>query len=220
MLDFPASGNALWALFDAGGPRPEYVLPVLYAESGFDPSLPNQAGAAYYGINQANPGLISTYANTDPATYLTWPASAQIETVVSGMFRAIVGVYGAIRSGTRSYQANFLPATMPRARSLGSVIASAGDGTNVYAANRGIDTAGKGTITVGDLAAFVGKAARSSAVIDAIAQTYALRPGETPREPVYGEDFGSFRAPGATLGMFAAAASMAFLYYVAFVRRA
>ncbi len=188
MLDFPASGTALWALFDAGGPRPEYVLPVLYFESGFDPSVQNHAGYPYYGVNQASQSLISTYAGTDPATYQTWAASQQISTVVTGMFKAIVQGYGPIRSGTRAYQANFLPATLATAHSLGSVLASSP--SSVYTANAGFDTGKKGTITVQDLANAVARAAANAVVQQAIASTYALRPGAgNPHDPVYGEDF-------------------------------
>lgn len=201
MLDFPASGTALWALFDQGGPRPEYVLPVLYSESGFDPSVQNHAGYPYYGVNQASESLISAYAGTDVATYTTWPASEQIATVVTGMFKAIVAGYGPIRSGTRAYQANFLPATLATAHGLKSVLAAAG--SSIYTANAGFDTGKKGTITVQDLANFVAHAAGTAAVQQAIAQTYALRPGERPHDPVYGEDFG-----GISLGGIAVAAGL------------
>jgi hypothetical protein len=188
VLDFPASGAALWALFDAGGPRPEYVLPVLYSESGFDPSVPNHAGYPYYGINQASTSLITAYAGTDPTTYMTWAASEQISTVVSGMFKAIVTSYGPLRSGTRCYQANFLPATLATAHGLGSVLATSPSA--IYTANAGFDTAHKGTITVQDLANFVARAATTAAVQQAIAATYALRPAlGRPHDPVYGEDF-------------------------------
>jgi len=206
MLDFPASGQALWALFDAGGPRPEYVLPVLWAESGFNPSVQNDAGAANYGVNQASPALISTYAATDPTTYMSWPASQQIATVVSGMLVSLVKTYGPLRSGVRVEQANFLPATLGTARSLSSILTRFGDAA--YAGNHDLDTANKGTITVSDLATFIAKGASGANVQAAIARTYELRPAERPRDPVLGEDF---RA--SNLGMLGAAAGFAFLWY-------
>lgn len=48
-----------------------------------------------------------------------------------------------------------------------------------------------GCITLGDLAAFVGRAASGSAVKSAIASCYALRPWEGPEsDPALGYDFG------------------------------
>ena len=43
-LDFPAAADALWALYDATGIRPEWILPVLYSESGFNPAIVNSLG--------------------------------------------------------------------------------------------------------------------------------------------------------------------------------
>ena len=184
MLDFPASGSSLWALYDAGGPRPEYVLPVLYSESGFNPSVVNSLG--YSGVNQASAAMLDSFG-IDQASYVTWPASQQISSVVAPMYRGIVARYGAINSGTRAYQGNFLPATLATAKSLSSVLATQGDA--VYNANSGFDWQQTGDITVGDLAHAIAKSAASSAVQSAIAQTYDLRPGESPRDPVYGTDF-------------------------------
>jgi hypothetical protein len=205
VLDFPASGDALWGLFDQGGPRPEYVLPTLYAESGFDPSISNTAGSPNYGINQASPELIASYGGTDVPTYLTWPASRQIATVVVGMLRDLSRTYGALRSGARVEQANFLPATLGKVGALDGVLTRFPEAA--YTANHDLDSQNKGTITVRDLARFVGTAAKSSAVQSAIARTYELRPNERPRDPVLGEDF------GLSLGPFAAAAAFAFLVY-------
>ncbi len=210
MLDFPASGAALWALFDAGGPRPEYILPVLWAESNFDPSIQNSQGAANYGINQASAALIAQYAGTDPPTYVTWAASQQIATVVRGFFLALVRAYGPLRSGARVEQANFLPSTLGAARSLSSVLTRFGEAA--YTDNHELDTANKGYITIGDLAAFVRPktAAAKQNVQAAIANTYELRPDQRSamQDPVLGQDFGS-----SGLGMFAAASGFAFLWY-------
>ena len=107
--------------------------------------------------------------------------------------------YGPIGSGTRAYQANFLPATLATARSLSSVLATQGDA--VYAANSGLDRNHSGAITVGDLAAVVAAMATKPAVQAAIAQTYALRPGESPKDPVYGDDFYWQANPWAMAGL-------------------
>jgi hypothetical protein len=210
-LDFPAAGSALWALYDRGGPRPEYVLPMLYAESGFDPSVQNRGGAAQYGINQASEAAIAQYGPTDVQTYLTWPASQQISTVVSGMLLHWVALYGPLRSGTRVEQANMLPATLPTARALSDVVAQSP--SPFYVGNQALDQGSKGAITVGDIAAFVSRAAQSQAVQDAISHTYALRPSESTREPVYGEDFsGASNGFWTSVALLAAAAAFVYWY--------
>jgi hypothetical protein len=194
MLDFPASGQALWALFDAGGPRPEYVLPPLDLESGFQPSIPNQAGYPYYGLNQVSGSRLQSMG-IDVQDYLTWPASRQLTTVVAPMFLDAVRQFGPLRSATRVYQANFLPATLDKVKGLDGILAHQGNRNewgagDVYGANAGLDWSRKGTITVGDLAHLMGEKAKLPVVQDAIRQTYALRPGETPHDPALGEDFG------------------------------
>lgn len=192
-LDFPASGAALWSLFDRGGPRPEYVLPVLYSESGFSTSITNDIGCV--GLNQLCPPNV-------PDGYASWSASQQIAGSVAPYMMALVARYGPLRSGTRVYQANFLPATLPTARTLASTLAVRGSAADVcsgchlsqaavYAANPGLDWQRKGSIVLGDLAHFIARAAAAAPVQSAIAQTYALRPGDRPHDPVYGEDCGA-----------------------------
>jgi hypothetical protein len=199
VLDFPASGQEAWSLYDRGGPRPEYLWPVLWTESAFNPAAVNSIGCR--GINQACPFSIPT-----PPDYTSWAASQQLRVVVAPMYLAIVAQYGPLRSGTRAYQANFLPATLATAKTLDSVLARRGGA--VYAANAGFDWERKGTITVGDLAHFVAKAADTGPVKDAIAQTYALRPGESPHDPVYGEDFPQ-AAPSSSSGARVAVVALA-----------
>lgn len=169
----PASYAALWQITSDTGVLPEYLLPGLYFESGFDPSVQNRAGYSYWGLNQASADLISAYANTDPQTYLTWPASAQLRTVVRGYVKSLVGRYGKIRSATRFYQANFYPASLDSARGLSDVIVSAPSAA--YNANAALDKSKKGSITVGDLAQVMTTAASSPAVQNAIAATYAAK---------------------------------------------
>src|SRR5271166_1286315 len=187
-LDFPAFALALWAAYDAGQlPRPEYVLPVLYTESGFA-SVQNFAGAPYYGIGQDS-GAQLERQGIDPSDYLTWPASAQLSTVIAPRYALIQKQFGAINSGTSAYLANFLPAKLGGSRSLGTVLATRGDGSSWYESNAGLDYTGKGTITIGDLAHFISKAASAQPVRDAIEQTYAQRPGESPTDPVWGTEY-------------------------------
>ncbi len=176
----PASYVALWSLFDQGGPRPEYVLPVLWAESSFDPTVINSIGCA--GVNQACQGLLNQLG-VSAATYASWPASQQIRLGLTPYMLA----YSPLRSGTRVYQANYLPVTLATARSLSSVLARAG--TSYYSSNAGFDTDRKGFITVQDLANSVARAAAQPAVQRAIAAAYALRPNESPQDPVYGQDY-------------------------------
>lgn len=193
VLDFPATGQQLWSLYDKGGPRPEYLLPVFFSESGFDPSIVNSIGCV--GIAQVCP-----FAWPLPAGFEQYSASQQLAAVVVPMTLANAKKFGGLNSGTRAYQANFLPGTLPIARSLSSVLAVKGSPKDVcpgcglsqaavYAANPGLDYGRTGAIRVSDLAHFIGKAVSHPAVQSAIAATYALRPGQSPRDPVYGTDF-------------------------------
>lgn len=193
MLDFPAAADALWSLYDQTGIRPEYILPVLYSESGFNPGVVNSLG--YTGINQASAQMLAGHG-LDSSSYAAMPASQQITTVVIPEYVGIESQFGPLRSGTRIYQANFLPATLPVVKSLDGVLATQGQNDwgagDVYGANAGFDTQHKGTIVLGDLAAAVQKSARAPAVVDALSQTYAARPEQMPfkSDPVYGSDFG------------------------------
>jgi hypothetical protein len=175
-----ASFPALWALYDAGGPRPEYVLPVLYSESGFNPTVINSIGCA--GVNQACAGLLASLGVT-AAEYAAWPASEQITKAVTPYMLA----NSPLHSGTRVYQANFLPATLRTKKSLSSILTVSPDA--VYEANAGFDTGHTGVIRLQDLANSIAKSAAQPAVQQAIAAAYALRPGWFPKDPVYGTDY-------------------------------
>jgi hypothetical protein len=183
---FPA---ALWAMYAATGIRPEWIVPVLYSESGLNPASQNSIGCV--GINQACPFAVPT-----PPDYTTWTASQQMVGVVTPMYRAIVSKFGPLRSGTRVYQGNFLPATLATAPDWSSVIATQGGA--VYAANSGLDWQRTGVIRVSDLGHFVGKAAGNSYVQSVIASAYAVAPtGVGPEsDPVAGFDYGS--GPGSS----------------------
>jgi hypothetical protein len=198
MLDFPAAAVALWGITAATGIKPEWLLPILSHESGFDPSVPNRAGAPYYGIAQNGTADIAAYAGVDPQTYLTWPASQQLATVVKGYLSAAVHSYGPLRSGVRVYQAEYLPATLGTARKLTDVIASAdNDPHGFYRSNPSLDPNHDGEITLADLATVVAAEARKPIVQQAIRETYAARDSavKTSSSPedvnwiVYGDDY-------------------------------
>lgn len=212
-LDFPASGDALWAVYDKTGIRPEYLLPVLFTESGFNPAVPNQAGAPFYGINQIS-GAFLQARGIDPGDYLTWPASRQLREVVLPYMQGEVESSHVIpASGTRTYQMNFLPGTLGLVKKLAGILAVKGNSSPVpgggvsqaavYDANAGLDFNKSGAITLGSLAHFIGKAASNGAVQNAIASTYAERPGEAPRDPVLGTDFqlSGWRSVGVAVGV-------------------
>jgi hypothetical protein len=185
MLDFPAAGQALWIIFDRLGIRPEYALSSLWVESGLNPAASNAAGAPYYGINQES-GTWLQDRWIDSADYLTWPASQQLLEVVLPSWGQMISATGVIpKSGTRVEQMNFLPASLKTATSLGDVLTRSPSAT--YSANAALDVGHKGYITVTDISHFVSHAV--PAIQSVIAQTYALRPGETPQDPVFGTDF-------------------------------
>lgn len=185
-LDFPAAGQALWDIFDATGIRPEFLLPVLYNESGFRPDVQNMQGAPYYGIGQNGVGDIQQFAGVDPATYLTMSASQQLSTVVKGYFKRTVDKYGPLNSGARVYLAEYLPGYLPTATSFDHVIASAPSA--YYEDNKTFDHGNKGYITLGDLNTTVANQASKPAVQQAVSQVYALRPNETPQDPTKDPD--------------------------------
>jgi hypothetical protein len=185
-LDFPAAGEALWAIADATGARPEYLLPVLANESGLDPSIQNRQGAPYYGIAQNGTAAIAAVGAT-PDEYLTWSASKQLAMVVLPYFQTYARKYGQFGSGIRVYQAEYYPASLGYARGLDDIIVAAP--SQAYNDNSQFDVAHKGYITPRDLGATIATQAAKTYVQNAIAQTYALRPGESPKNSVYGTDF-------------------------------
>lgn len=183
-LDWPAFGTALWAISDQLGIRPEWQLPVLSMESGFDPSIVNADGCV--GLNQFCPGTYEHYVSVPVSAYRTWPASAQLGGPISAYWRDALQ-YGQIRSATRLMLAQLGQSLLPRATTLDTVVFASP--SSAYAGNSGLDTDRKGTITVQDLAHAMRAQASSPAVQDAIARAYAMRPGEQPRDPVYGDDY-------------------------------
>ncbi len=201
-----AFASALWNPFYAQtGIRPEWIVPVLAAESGLNPGVPNQAGYPYYGLNQVSGSYLQA-RGIDPSDYLTWPASRQLVQVVTPFMASQIAAVGVRpQSGARVYQLNFLPATLPTAPSLTSVLARrppggcpSGRSSSFYCANAGFDTARKGYIDVQDLADSVARQAAKPYVQSVIASAYAVAPAGVGSEtdPVYGDDF----APAAIAG--------------------
>jgi hypothetical protein len=178
--------SELWTLYDAAAIRPEWVLPMLYLESGFNPALQNRAGAPYYGLAQ-DYGPYLTRNGIAPSAYVAMTAAEQLAAIVAPRLEGMVKAYGPLRSATRVYQANFLPATLKTAPALASVMAWRG--SPEYAGNAVLDATGDGAITVSDIAWWMAKEAAAPEVQAAIARAYALRPTETRANTVYGQDF-------------------------------
>lgn len=193
--------QALWTLYDKSGIRPEYVLPVLYYESTFDPTKPNAAGAPYYGIGQDFGPYLERHGVT-PADYLQQTAAQQLTAIVVPRLAALAKHYGTPRSATRVYQANFLPGTLSTVTLLFQPLAYSGSA--VYKANSHFDRQNKGAIVLADLARATAQAAAAPDTRAAIARAYELRTSSGPaREPVFGEDYPD---PWAPLVLLAAAA--------------
>lgn len=181
-----AALSVLWTLYDATGIRPEYVLPLLYLESGFNPALQNAAGAPYYGIAQ-DYGPYLTRNGVAPADYVKMTADEQLSAIVVPRLEGMVKAYGALRSATRVYQANFLPSTLKTAPALWCVVAWRG--TPAYAGNAVLDVTRDGAISVSDLAWWMAYELAQPEVRAAVARAYVLRPSLKPTEAVYGGDF-------------------------------
>lgn len=199
MLD-AASYPMLWQIYDATGVRPEWLLPVLYNESGLDPSVANGHGYPYYGLNQISGSWLTQHAIA-PADYLAWPASEQLQNVVKAYMAQQIAHYGPLRSGTKVALANFYPAALKTASSLAANVVCrparpcTTPDSDAYCANQALDADRSGCITVSDLAAWVRRAAMTSTVRSAIAAAYALRPGEVQSDPTLGYDFRPSPAP-------------------------
>jgi hypothetical protein len=213
MLDFPASAEAFWRLYDLCGVRPEYVIPILWVESAsngttrvFPPGIQNLGGGDYWGLIQAN-GPWLRARGIEPKEMSSWSASREIADVVTPWLCAQVHAFGKLRSGIRVYQSIFYPASLKATPDLMSPIVRAPPGgctaaevkTNAYCANPMFDADHKGFICPGDL----GQTLRTRALVsphvkDALAHTYELRPRETQQNPVYGTDFTQGGVPSST----------------------
>jgi hypothetical protein len=183
-LDWPAFGNALWAVSDKLGIRPEWQLPVLYLETGgtFSPAIMNANGCV--GLNQFCPVTYPSYVHVPVSDYRTWSASQQLAGPILNYWRDALQ-YGPIRSSTRLMVSQFGQGHLATTPSLDSVVLRGADA----AQNPGFDAAHKGYITVRDIANVMAQKAAMPAVQQAIAAAYAMRPGEKMKNPVYGDDY-------------------------------
>ncbi len=187
-LDFPGSGRALWNLCDATGIRPEWLLPVMFHESGFRPSFQNLDGADNWGLIQMSGYMLLRLGVTPPLLRL-WPASTQIARVITPYFKGQVHILGPLTSAVKVYQCVFLPGSLMPGRpeyapNPTDVITRAGNA--FYEGNRGLDTTGSGTITPNDLAAIIAMALVVPDVHSAIDRTYFERPNEVRTNPLTG----------------------------------
>lgn len=186
-LDMPASADAFWQIYDQVGIRPEFLIVVLANESGLNPTLPNQAGAPYYGIGQNAGSFIQSQIGMTVDQYLQQPASFQLTHVVLPYFAGNVRSYGVPKSGWQLYQMEYCPGSLKWAPKLDDVITSPTEHTDCsYSANASFDVGRKGYITPRDLAAVLTVQANKQSVKDAIAAVYARRPWMIPEDPVYG----------------------------------
>lgn len=191
-LDWPAFGDALWKVSDETGIRPEWALPVISLETRgtFDPAIVNSIGCV--GINQFCPSAYSRYVHVPVEEYRRWSASRQLAGPVLDFWKNAVRAYGPIRSATKLMMAQFGMPTISKPLD-GVVFRSPSKEYSANCTTRpcGLDPTGKGYITVRDIANMLARRARTPEVRRAIAKAYAMRPGETPYDPVYGLDYGT-----------------------------
>ena len=184
-LDWPSFGDALWRVSDQLGIRPEWQLPVLYLESRFNPASTNPDGCV--GLNQLCPGTFAKYVSVPTDQYKTWTASEQLSGPIFNYWRDALES-GPIRSSTRLMLSQLGQTLLGTKPALDSVVYAAPNAA--YRENAHVfDSASKGYYTVQDIAHVMAQQAQTPAVLDALSRVYAMRPGDRPLDPVYGEDY-------------------------------
>lgn len=168
-LDWPDFGYALWKVNNELGLKPEWVLPVLYLESRFDPAATNPSGCV--GLNQFCSSTYAHYVNVPVEQYRQWPASSQLAGPIFNYWR------DALRSGRIDSAARLMVAQLSH-----SLLTSTGDGVVLsapsaeYYANAGVfDPTGKGYFTLQDIAGVLSYDLRQPAVQDALSRAYDAR---------------------------------------------
>jgi hypothetical protein len=185
MPDWPAFGEALWSVSDELGIRPEWQLPVLWLESKLDPSICNPGGCC--GINQLCPGTYDRYVHVPVSEYRTWTASEQLSGPVRAYWRDALA-FGPIRSAARLMLAQLGHKLLRSAPTLDSVVFKAP--SREYEGNAKVfDPTRRGYFTVRDLADVLARQSRNLSFCERLSYAYSLRPGERPRDPIYGDDF-------------------------------
>lgn len=135
----------------------EDFLAVWLSESGINPHQPNNAGHAFYGLNQLGEFHFPAVGFRGSASdYLSLSADEQLPYVMRYYENATAGDVRLLRDRSSLYLVNFTPAFVEHADEPSWVIAAeGGPRQDIYRANRAIDRAGKGWIQVSDLGAFV-----------------------------------------------------------------
>lgn len=178
--------SALWSLYDHSGIRPEWALPMLYLESGFNPAAYNASSGAV-GLAQ-DLSVYLTRNGVDPTSYRSQSAAVQIASVIAPRLSGLVSHYGALRSATRVYQGNFLPATLPTVRALWQALAWKPQ--PAYAQNTVLDPSRRGVILLCDVARVMAAEASAGECAAAIGRAYVLRSSAgPPTNATYGQDF-------------------------------
>lgn len=201
MLD--AGGlDALWRIADELGIAPQSSLPVMWIESELQ-TTSHRSGADFYGLNQIS-GRWLRAAGVDPAAYLQWPAAEQLRRTVLPYWRW-AGTYGSISDAATLMWAQLAPASLSRATSDDAVVFASP--SIEYTANKWLDLAGDGSITLGDLRAVTTHALHTSQVQSQLAAAAARRRAPTPATvAAAGISSGPSLVIGAALGLAAAAA--------------
>ena len=183
-LDYPATSESLWTIHDAGGPRPEYLLPVLYCISGLRPQYDQGVS---FGLSSTSLEEL-TRLGIDYNAYTKWTASSQLDRVIKQHLMLFSATGAPIRSGIRCYVSFIIPSSLPaNALTLDHVLSYSSDA--FYHDHAGLDVNGDGVITVGDLAYAVHASFKTQAVQSALSKAYDIRPIEKPHDPIYGEDY-------------------------------
>jgi len=184
--------DALWKVYDATGIAPEWTIPVIALETGgtFDPAICNPSNCC--GLNQLCPGTYSYYVHVPVAEYKQWTASQQLAGPILDYWKDATK-HGPVRSSTRLMVAQLGQALLATPPNLARVVFASP--SIEYRQNAGFDTQKKGTITEQDIANAMARQVARPAVKDALAQAYAMRPGERMRDPVYGDDYERITVP-------------------------
>lgn len=152
------------------------LLAVWNAESGIKASVPNAAGAAYYGLNQMGTTQLRAagFPGT-PAEYMALSAEEQLPFVERYYTNATGGRLDLLKDSAHLYVANFLPAYLPRVVADPSFVLADRDNDphGFYRWNPSLDTDGDGTIALADMKRAIGRAQSSPRWLEARRRYFA-----------------------------------------------